>query len=244
MDNSFLTKNDTTLHNIERLKHNLITKRLEAILRHINEKTVADIGTDHAYIPIRLISDGICEKVIATDIKDGPVAAAKRHIEKYGFSQQIEVRKGAGLEPIQAGEVEKIVIAGMGGEMIENILRNSPEVSKESSLILQPMNNQYELRKFLINNGYKIVLEDLAAEGFKIYNIMEVKSGFDTPFSSDFDYHIPPYLKDHPLFSMLYEKKKREFKKILSGLTKATEKDNDAIFYYTENIKILEEMGL
>lgn len=220
----------------------MITQRLEVLLRHINENSVADIGTDHAYIPIKLIRDNICERVIATDIKDGPVAAARRHIEKYGLSDKIEVRKGAGLEPLKSGEVEKIVIAGMGGEMIEKILRDSPDTAQCSTLLLQPMNNQYELRRFLINNGYTIASEDIATEGFKVYNILEVKAGVQEPFARDFDYHIPPVLYSHKHFSKLLEKKHREFKKILTGLLQAKDKNEALISYMNENIKIAEEM--
>lgn len=210
----------------------MITPRLECILKHVTEKKLADIGTDHAYIPIRLVQDKICEMVIATDIKPGPVGAAKRHIEKYGLSDKIEVRLGAGLEPLSTGEAEQIIIAGMGGEMIEKILSENEEKAKASKLILQPMNNQYELRKFLHKNGYKILCEDIATEGEKVYNLIVACEGKDEPFEDDFSYHIPEYLLNHPLFSEFLNKKIREYKKIIMGNEKAANKDYELIGYY------------
>ncbi len=193
----------------------MITPRLQAIIDYISKPTVADIGTDHAYIPIYLIRNNICKKVIATDIRKGPVEAARRHITKY--NQSIEVRLGGGLDPVCLGETEQIIIAGMGGEMICKIISDNFEKARQSLLVLQPMNGQYELRRFLHENNFSIKCENMAKEGTKIYNIMLVKDGYQKPFSDDFDYHIPQYLKNHELINMLVDKKKREFTKILKG---------------------------
>lgn len=212
----------------------MITPRLKCILKYVNKKTVADIGTDHAYIPIRLILDGICDKVIASDIKPGPVGAAKRHVSKYGLSEFIEIRLGEGLKPIEAGEAEQIIIAGMGGEMIMKILEQEPKKAKAAQLILQPMNAQYELRRFLHENGYSIVTEDIASEGAKVYNLIVSQGGEQAPFSRDFDYHIPPYLTEHKLFPEFLDKKIREYKKIIAGNEKAAKKDENVINYYKE----------
>lgn len=220
----------------------MITPRLECILKHVTKKTVADIGTDHAYIPIRLIKDGISDRVIASDIKTGPVNAAKRHIEKYSLSDKIEVRLGAGLSPINENEAEEIIIAGMGGEMIIKILAEDENKAKNARLILQPMNSQYELRKFLHENGYRIILEDLVTEGIKVYNIIIAEEGVDVPFSDDFDYHIPPSLLSHRLITKLLEKKIREFKKIIQGNEKASVKNEELIDYYKNLLKRCEEL--
>lgn len=210
----------------------MITPRLECILKYVTEKKVADIGTDHAYIPIRLVQDKVCQKVIATDIKPGPVGAAKRHVEKYGLSDKIDIRLGAGLDPLGVGEAEQIIIAGMGGEMIEKILLENREKAKASKLILQPMNNQYELRKFLHKDGYKIICEDIATEGEKVYNLIIACAGEDEPFEDDFSYHIPKCLLNHSLFPEFLNKKIREYRKIITGNEKAANKDYELIEYY------------
>ncbi len=216
----------------------MITPRLENILTHISGKTVADIGTDHAYIPISLVSNGRVEKAIACDIKPGPLKIAENNVRKYQFEEKIELRLGSGLEPLSEGEVETVVIAGMGGEMIINILKN--EKSRTfGELILQPMNYQAELRLWLLENDFTVLAEDLSKEGFKVYNLIKV-----TPKKSDQNYteierHLPKSLRTHPLFPMLYDKKMREFTKILTGLKRAENKDFNLINAY-ENL--LEEM--
>ena len=205
----------------------MITPRLDLILQHISGKSVADIGTDHAYIPIKLSQKGI--RVIATDIKKGPLDMARAHTKKHGC--QVDLRLGGGLEPISAGETEDIVIAGMGGEMIIKILSAEPEKARASRLILQPMNSQYELRKFLYENDYEILCEDLAVEGFKVYNLMVVQNGKGKAPEKDIHWHLPKELYSHPCFVPLLEKKKREFSRIYQGLSSSEASDSGDIDY-------------
>lgn len=210
----------------------MLTPRTECIMSHITKRTVADIGTDHAYIPIALIEKNICDRVIATDIKQGPVDIAVKNIEKYGFSDKITVRKGAGLIPVDEGECEECIIAGMGGMTIRNILEE--KTLQGCSYILQPMNCQYELRKYLFENGFEITNEDLAVEGFKVYNIICVKKGNPTLPTEEIDYHIPPSLYNHKYINELKAKKRREFTKIKTGMEKSSESNENLIKYYEE----------
>ncbi len=216
----------------------MITPRLEMILRHVCGKTCADIGTDHAYVPIKLAEAGI--KVIATDIMPGPLKIAAENVKKQNAG--VELRLGGGLSPIKKGEVDTVIIAGMGGEMIEKILSEGDDKTQGVTFILQPMNSQYELREFLLNNGFYIIEEDLAVEGFKVYNlIVATKDGEKMAqalsYNSDIEMHLPKALRSHPCFDALYSKKKREFSKILSGLKKSKDANPD-------EIKKLEELLL
>ena len=199
----------------------MITPRLDMILHHCEGKSFADVGTDHGYIPIKLAQMGA--QVIATDIKEGPLLAAKKNAEKY--DAQIELRLGGGLSPLAVGEVECIIIAGMGGEMIEKIIDEGKNVAQNCVLILQPMNNQDILRRYLSENNYNIVCEDIAVEGFKVYNLIKAQYGGKTEFCDEFSLHLPEYLYEHRLFGELLKKKKREFSKILDGLLKSSDKD-------------------
>lgn len=220
----------------------MITPRLQCIIDHTTGKIVADIGTDHAYIPIKLIEDNIAEKVIASDIKEGPVKIAKQNIIKNNLKEKIEVRLGDGLSVLGQNEADTIIIAGMGGEMIEKILRDDEDIAKSANmLILQPMNSQYELRKFLINNGYIIVNEDIAVENFKVYNILIVKTGYQDKFENDIEYHIPKYLCSHKYFKNLYDKKKREFVKVIKGLENSKDVDEEKLDKYKFWLKELEK---
>ena len=197
----------------------MITPRLEMILRHINGNSCADIGTDHAYIPIELAKRGM--RVIASDIMPGPLSIAAENVKKNEVD--VELRLGGGLSPIEKGEVDTVIIAGMGGEMIEKILIADVEKTKGVTFILQPMNRQAELRKYLINAGFYVIDEDLAVEGFKVYNLIvatkdESKSAEAISYNSEAELHLPVVLRENPCFDSLFNKKKREFSKILSGL--------------------------
>lgn len=199
----------------------MITPRLQMILKNITSDSVADIGTDHAYIPIALSERGI--KVIATDINFGPLAAAEKNIQKKSLS--VTLLSGDGLKPIKNADVKEIIVAGMGGELIEKILSDEIETAYSARLLLQPMKQQAELRKFLLTHGFLIEKEDLAAEGHKIYNLIIAKKGTAFLPQSELDLHLPPSLYNHPLFPMLLAKKQREFSKQFDGLSKGKNKD-------------------
>ncbi len=222
----------------------MITPRLEMILRHIRGKSCADIGTDHAYVPIKLWERGI--KVIATDIMPGPLKIAAENVKKQGAD--VELRLGGGLAPIKKGEADCIIIAGMGGEMIEKILSEDCEKAKNVRLILQPMNRQMELREYLLKNGFNIIEEDLALEGFKVYNLIvaefsgEKKDNF-AGYEREIDRHLPKCLYKTPYFSALLEKKKREFTKILSGLKKSKDANPEEIEKLEDLLLEIDKIG-
>ena len=212
----------------------MITPRLQAILNLTDAKILADIGTDHAYIPIRLIKEKKIKKAIACDKNEGPIKAAKENVIKYGFSDCIDLRTGDGLSPIEKGEADTIIIAGMGGKLISDIIGRDIDKARSSTLILQPMNAQYELRKFLIKNGFTIVKEELASEGFKVYNLMVVENGKDNKIRTELDLHIPKELVGHKFYYLLKEKKKREFLKISRGRKKSAEDSDETVKYYED----------
>ncbi len=218
-----------------------LTPRLDAVFDKLHTcRAVADIGCDHAYIPIKAIEDGIAETAIATDLNQGPLDIAKANIEKHGLLDRIETRIGGGLKPLFAGEADQIIIAGMGGEVISDIIASDTRIAKSSGLILQPMNSQYELRKYLIKNGFMITGEDIATEGFKVYNIITARAGTQAEYENDFYYQLPPYLYSHRNFRALYDKKMREFSKVISGLSRSAECDSEKLSrykFYLEEIK-------
>lgn len=221
-----------------------ITPRLRCIINHTNASTVADIGCDHAYVPITLINENRAKKVIACDINKGPLTTAYNNILKYNKQDFIETRLGSGLSQIKTNEADMIIIAGMGGELIWDIIKNDINTAYASKLLLQPMNAQHLLRKNLIENGFFIANEDIAIEGFKVYNIMEVEKGEFTPFKKEIYYHIPPYLKNHKFYNNLIEKKKREFTKIITGLEKALIKDEEKLKIYKNLYEEMEKYCL
>ncbi len=211
----------------------MLKERLDMILSHIDGEVIADIGTDHGYIPVRLALLKRAKKVIATDLNKGPLHAARENVLKNNVEDIVELRLGSGLLPIKKGECDTIVIAGMGGELISEILRAGEDVAKSAKiLLLQPMNSQDTLRKFLLENGYEIIKEDIEREGFKVYNLIIAKKGIGEMPKDPIFLHLPESLKGHTEFPSLLKKKKREFEKILSGLLRAKDKDLEEIKKY------------
>lgn len=180
-----------------------LSHRLETILKLIPQNTiVADIGTDHGYIPRELIENKICKFVIATDISEPSLEKTKQIVENEKLDKKIDTRLGDGLSPIKEFEVDIILIAGMGGILISDILNAAKEkLDTYETYILQAMVGAKELRKYLLNNGFKIIDEELAKEDDKIYEIIVAQRGLQV-FNKEIDYEINPLLieKNHPLW--------------------------------------------
>lgn len=141
------------------------------LVRH--NAVVADIGTDHAYLPVFLIENGIAVRAYATDINQGPLDRANANIREAGLSSKIETRLANGLDTLnETLGITDITICGMGGELISNIIAAAPWVRSSSvRLILQPMTKAEVLRENILNMGFKIV-EDVLVEDDRIYQII------------------------------------------------------------------------
>lgn len=139
---------------------------------------LADVGTDHAYLPAALLQEGRIPFAIAADLRSGPLSRAKATASAYNLDEKIAFRLCNGLQGIGSEEIDAVVIAGMGGETIADILQAVPWVKeKKIPLILQPMSTMPELRKWLIEHGYCIARELLAQEGDTIYTCFYVQTG-------------------------------------------------------------------
>ena len=137
---------------------------------------LADIGTDHAYLPVWLCKSGKIPKAIAADIGQGPLQSAGESIARYQAQDRIETRLSDGLAAFSPGEADTIVIAGMGGELIARILGAAPWVKNPSvTLILQPMTAVRELRLFLWENGFRVESETCCRDGRHVYTAMKVR---------------------------------------------------------------------
>ena len=164
---------------------NSLNPRLRKIAGLVPQNAcTADIGTDHAYIPIVLTETGVTKRAIASDIKKGPLMRADENIRRNGLADRIETRLGAGLETLEPNDAEVIIIAGMGGILISDILENSRAVTNTAKLlILQPMTAVPELREYLSQKGYAITGEYLEAEEDKLYNIITATPHGNTEYS-------------------------------------------------------------
>lgn len=153
-----------------------LSKRLTAIFDLIPQGArVADIGTDHAYLPIALSLSQKCENIIACDIREKPLLKARANIKKFGISD-IDTRLGNGLMEINFGEADTIVIAGMGGDVISAILGDCDWIKNNKiTLLLQPMTSAQVLRKYLLNEGFEILSEVPLSEQSKVYSVIKAR---------------------------------------------------------------------
>ena len=133
-------------------------------------KRFADIGTDHAYLPIYLMGLNLISTAVAADINKGPLEKAKENIDKYGYGDSILTVLCDGLKRVSPDLVDDVAIFGMGGELIVKIIDEAPWLKDANKrLILQPMTHPEKLREYLSQNGYKIIGESLSLDRGKIY---------------------------------------------------------------------------
>lgn len=138
--------------------------------------TLADIGTDHALVPAYALLNNRCKKAIACDVRTGPLERAERTMRQYSLQERMELRLGSGLEPLKPQEAQCIVMAGMGGLLIIELLEQSLETARlATDLILQPMVGQEAVRPYLWERGFEVVDEALVNEGPKLYQVMRVR---------------------------------------------------------------------
>lgn len=151
-----------------------LSHRLRAVAGLVRGGGVlADIGTDHAYIPIFLIQEGRIHSAIASDVGEGPLLRAKENIASHGLEGRIQTRLCDGATGYAPNEADSYVLAGMGGRLMKKILSESPEVFRRAQeIILQPQSETEALRRYLIQAGYGIVGEDMVCEDGKYYPMM------------------------------------------------------------------------
>lgn len=181
---------------------------------------VGDVGTDHGYIPVYLISNNISKHIIATDISQGSLNKAINYVKELQFEEKIETRLGNGLEIFKPFEIDTVIIAGMGGLLIKEILEQNIEMTNSiTNFILQPMIASRELREYLINSKFKIVKETLAKEDDKFYEIIYAKKGIDY-IDKDIYFEIGKSLiiDNHPLLKEFIEYKIQSTLNILKDL--------------------------
>ena len=161
-----------------------MSPRLQAIAQQVPQGTrLADIGTDHGYLPVWLLLNSRIECAIAADLRAGPLDRARAAARRFGQTDRSSLQLCDGLDGIDADEVNTIAIAGMGGETIAAILEAAPWTRRDKCLLLQPMTGAPKLRQWLQSQGYAILHEEIAREGEKLYSIWNVKGGAMPPLS-------------------------------------------------------------
>ncbi len=170
----------------------MLDKRLSRVAALVRRgRPMADIGTDHALLPVWLVREGICPRAVAADLRPGPTQAARRTVAAAGLEGAINVRLGDGLSPLVPGEAEDIVIAGMGGETIAAILA-ACDWARDSRYhwILQPMTRPECLRRWLLTHGFALQSESVVEDGRRQYLVLEAAYTGAPPVTDEAAYYI------------------------------------------------------
>ena len=224
-----------------------LSERLNSIVKHI-EKTeiLADIGTDHGYIPIYSIENEICNKAIAIDINKDPLDKARLNAIIEGVDDKIDFRLADGIKGLKKEEANVVVIAGMGGNLIRDILEESiGTVESIDYLILQPAQNPEILREYLYTNDYEVIKEDLCYDEEIYYEVFKVKrkAGESTILDSLY-YEISPKLlmEKHPLMKDYLKEKVSNYKRIEGFIKEGTDNAKVRKELIKEKINIISNM--
>ncbi len=216
-----------------------LTPRLALAARFCQGCTsVVDVGCDHAYLCLHLVQQGAA-RAFASDIRPGPLQAAKEHIAACGMEERVQAVLCPGLDAFGPEDADTVSICGMGGEMIASILENAPWTAKgEHKLVLQPMTNGNKLRKWLQDKGYGIVREALAQEGERLYVVLEARGNLGGSCGEQNAFLFTDGLTADPLFPLYGAKLREKYEKsragkALAGLDTAEE---DGILHRLEEL--------
>lgn len=229
-----------------------LSQRLEAVVKYIpTGSRIADIGSDHAYLPCHVVRKGLVPFAIAGEVVEGPFQSARKQVESEGLTEEVSVRKGDGLEVISAGEVDCITIAGMGGALITSILdRGKERLVGVKRLVLQPNLSAITIRQWLLEHGWELIAEDILEEDEKIYEILVAEQG--EPLRPYDQKNLPPLLLLGPFLmkemSQPFKKKWKgeleNWKRIVEKLDQAAKSDDNLRKreQLMNNIRMVEEV--
>ena len=232
----------------------MLSGRMEAIVSLVKKTpSLADIGCDHGYVSIALVERGIADRVLAMDVRRGPLRRAKENVAARRLEDRIEIRLSDGLEKLLPGEVQTIVIAGMGGETMLSILCAHPEILAScSQLVLQPQSEIAKVREAVFSLGFAIDAEEMTEEDGKHYMMFScvpcrtLPEEQAKPWEDPVEYRYGRYLLEcrHPVLKAFLEKAYRKFAEILAALEadgEASEKRLSRIRELMEEQKYREE---
>ena len=216
-----------------------IGKRLLSAAEFVRQGAYfADIGTDHAYLPLFLLEGGKIERAVCSDINAGPLETAKRNAEEYGLSDRIIFRLTSGAEGLSDMGITDYAICGMGGELIAEIIESAPHLKDGAvRLILQPMSKQAHLRRYLAENGFKVMCERYSYDAGKYYLCLAAEYTGECRGIGDFEAefgNIPPRADFYPEMQGYFDEKIRSLKKTVNGKIKGGEESPEEIMLLNE----------
>ena len=207
-----------------------LSKRLETVISFVKPGSrVADVGTDHGFVPIELVLRKLAAGAVAMDVRPGPLGRAQEHIRQQGLEKEIETRLGDGVERLDAKEADTVVIAGMGGPLVIHIMEQGRHLWEHvRHWILSPQSELDKVRRFLHGNGFYIVREEMVAEEEKYYTVIDARFGGDElkgrEEMTDMEYRYGPRLMEERNQVLLeyLEREKCQLAEIAEGLREKT----------------------
>lgn len=217
-----------------------LSKRMELLASKVTEgHRLADIGTDHGYIPIALVQRGKIPSAIAMDVNRGPLERAQEHIRAYGLDTYIETRLSDGLHRLSSGEADTVLIAGMGGMLMARILEEGLfclDTVKE--LILQPQSEIYLVREWLYENGFHIVEEDIIKDDGKYYPMMKAVHGSAEKLKpSESAYGIVKIQRSPEILMEYLERRLAKDREIMECLCHAGKEDSERMAMLARDVE-------
>lgn len=226
-----------------------LSKRLHRVGEFVPKNAIlADIGSDHAYLPAYLVLNKQIKSAIAGEVVDGPFLSAKNLVAELNLSSTIDVRKGDGLAVIsQEDNIDAVTICGMGGSLIRDILDrgfHGGNLSGNERLILQPNIGEKTLRTWLINHSYKIENEDIINENDKTYEIIVAIKTAEKIELSEEELLFGPFLvkEKNQIFISKWQQELKQAEYVLSQLEKSTKEVSERLNETKEKIKLIKEV--
>lgn len=222
-----------------------ISKRLLCCASMVQSGSrVADIGTDHGYLGIYLLQSGAARHVIACDLRKDPLENARRNAKLFGVDGAMELRLSDGLEKILPDEVDTVVMAGMGGDLIQKILSQCPWRKREGlQFILQPQSAGNVLRRWLCEDGFEIQREEPVQDGHFLYTVMDIRQGEPAPLTPGTEYASPALLASgSPLVGNYLARVENALQETVRGLTNAEKQRPERLAYFGQALLEIQEM--
>lgn len=226
---------------------NVLEERLTQISKMVDPNSrVADIGTDHAYLPIALVKEGKINFAIASDVAAGPLDNAKQDIIQAGLEDKIETRLGSGLETLkESDKIDTVVIAGMGGKLMAQLLENAYQDEKVyPTLILEANVGEKLVREWLANHNYEIIAEQIIEVAGHIYELIKAKFVQKKLHLTKEQLEFGPILlgEKSPIFIKKWSKQLQYYENLIINLNKAKNKDHEKIEQVNTLITMIKEV--
>lgn len=228
------------------LAESTLSERLRLIAGKIKKcSLLADIGTDHAYIPVYAVGSGLAQRAVASDISEPTCVKARINVTNSGLADKIDVRMGYGLDTIKPDEKpDCIVMAGMGGSLIVSIMEKGRKIISESSqIILQPQNDTEKIRRYVHSSGLKISDEIIFNDRGKFYTVIECRKGKEEYTDIEYVFGKIPLEKKMPALRDYINKKRSVALNALENMKAHNSTNTNAYIKLNNDLKLFEEAG-